>query len=140
VADGRAPFLRGDHATVLQLIRPAAEQGHAEAQNTLGFMYVTGRGVPRDEAAALAWYRKAAEQEHAAAQYDLARMYDRGQGVPRDLGQAYLWFRPAALRTTDSKVREAAEANLARVAATMTPAQIAEAQRQAAAWAPTLTP
>ena len=42
--------------------RKAVEQGYASAQNSLGFMYLNGRGVPQDYGQALMWYRKAVEQ------------------------------------------------------------------------------
>ena len=47
-----------------------AEQGHADAQFSLGFMYENGLG-----AEALKWYRLAAEQGLAEGQYNLGNMY-----------------------------------------------------------------
>lgn len=46
--DGVAAYSRGDFATALRLLRPLAENGNAYAQYSLGFMYATGKGVPRD--------------------------------------------------------------------------------------------
>jgi uncharacterized protein len=43
-----AAHKRGDYATALRLIRPLADQGDADAQNILGLMYYSGRGVPQD--------------------------------------------------------------------------------------------
>ena len=40
----------------------AAEQGHAEAQFTLGVMYDTGKGVPRDNVEAHMWFNLAASR------------------------------------------------------------------------------
>jgi hypothetical protein len=76
--------------------REAAEQGDAQAQNNLGFMYETGQGVSRDYQEAAKWYRKAAEQGHAMAQLSLGEMYHEGRGVPRDDQEAVKWFRKAA--------------------------------------------
>ena len=42
--------------------RMAAEQGHASAQNYLGWMYARGEGVPKDCVEAVKWYRRAVEQ------------------------------------------------------------------------------
>jgi TPR repeat protein len=39
-----------------------AEQGDVNAQNNLGFMYNTGKGVAQDYKEAVKWYTKAAEQ------------------------------------------------------------------------------
>ncbi len=55
-----AAYQRGDYATVVRELRPLAEQGHAEAQFNLGFMYYNGRGVPQDYAQAHMWYYLAA--------------------------------------------------------------------------------
>ncbi|MCL2725942.1 MAG: SEL1-like repeat protein [Polyangiaceae bacterium] len=54
--------------------RKAAEQGDAEAQAALGFMYSEGRGVAKDEAEAVKWWRKAAEQGYEEAQSALQKM------------------------------------------------------------------
>ena len=57
-----AAYQRGDYAEAVKWYRKAAEQGHARAQYSLGFMYYNGRGVPQDYAEAMKWYRKAADQ------------------------------------------------------------------------------
>ncbi len=64
---GTAAYETEDFATGLTLYRQAAEQGNATAMSNLGFMYASGRGVPKDEKAAVAWYTQAAEQGDATA-------------------------------------------------------------------------
>ena len=54
--------------------RKAAEQGDADAQNVLGWMYDKGRGVEQDDIQAIFWYSKAAEQNHAIAQEYLTNL------------------------------------------------------------------
>ena len=76
-------------------LRASAEQGDAEAQNNLGFMYSIGKGVPQDDAEAVRWFRLAAEQGDAYAQYNLGRMYATGEGVPEDFVAAVAWYRKA---------------------------------------------
>lgn len=85
-----------DLGQAAELFRRAAEQGHAGAQDSLGWMYFTGQGVTQDDARALAWTREAAEQGVAGAQDRLALMYADGRGVPQDHRQAAVWFRKAA--------------------------------------------
>ena len=63
-----------DDAEAVRWYRLAAEQGHAWAQNNLGWMYDTGRGVPQDDAEAVRWYRLAAEQGTCVAQPRLDAM------------------------------------------------------------------
>ena len=76
--------------------REAAEQGVAEAQFDLGWMYAQGRGVIRDDAAAAKWYRKAADQRFSHAQYGLAVMYYEGRGVKQNYAEALKWYRKAS--------------------------------------------
>ena len=76
--DATAAHNRGDYATALHLIRPLADQGNAEAQNNLGFMYDIGQGVPQDYVQAHKWYNLSAannldktNREQAASNRDL---------------------------------------------------------------------
>ncbi len=87
---------RGDYAGEIPLLKPLADQGNADAQAILGFMYYTGKGVPQNYVQAVKWYRLAADQGYARAQTNLGFMYDSGQGVPRDYVQAVKWYRLAA--------------------------------------------
>jgi len=59
---GFAAFERGQFDVALQELRPLAEQGDAFAQYFLGVMYLTGDGVPQDEAEASRWLHLAALQ------------------------------------------------------------------------------
>ncbi len=77
-------------------LRALAEQGDAQAQYRLAFVYDRGMGTPPRPKQALQWYRAAAEQGHARAQYELGRIYRKGEYAPRDAAQAQMWFRLAA--------------------------------------------
>jgi TPR repeat protein len=80
----------------LKDVRTCAEQGYAEAQVQLGYVYARGDGVPEDDAEALRWYRLAAEQGYANAQVTLGYVYARGEGVLEDDAEAIRWYRLAA--------------------------------------------
>jgi uncharacterized protein len=118
--DGIAAYQHDDYATALRLLRPLAEQGTAEAQVPLGFMYHDGEGVPKDYVQAAGWFRKAAEQGDIAAQAALGDMYLEGEGVPKDDAQAARWLqKPAeqglpaaqsALAGLDDKAKKYADA------------------------------
>ena len=60
-----------DDAEAVKWYRKAAEQGYAEAQTNLGWMYEKGRGVPQDDSEAIKWYQKAAIQGHVYAKEKL---------------------------------------------------------------------
>ena len=163
--DGTAAARRGDYATAMRLLRPladqgdssaqvflghlfrviippdyaaaaswfskAAEHGNAFAQDQLGFQYANGLGVTQDHAAAASWYRKAADQGHADAQGRLGFQYANGLGVTRDYVTAHMWFNLAAARGNRD-----AEKERDKIAAQMTPEQIAQAQKLAREWKP----
>jgi uncharacterized protein len=137
--DAISAYNRGDNTTAMRLFRPLAEEGRADAQTRLGAMYDNGNGVAQDYGEAIKWYRKAADQGYAEAQNRLGLMYYDGNGVPKDYVQAYKWFSLAASKyeALEALRPEAAIQNRDRVAAKMTPAQIAEAQKLANEWKPT---
>ena len=124
--EATAAYNRGDYETALRELRPLAEQGLAEAQFNLGFMYGNGKGVPQDYADALKWYRLAAEQGLASAQTNLGLMYSKGRGVPQDYVQAHMWYNLAAAQGNETGTK-----NRDIVAARMTPADVSIAQRPA---------
>ena len=76
-----AAFERGNFAIAVRLFRPLAEQGNADAQTKLGFMYSEGQGVPRDYAEAVRWFREAARQRDVDARKNFGVMYSKGQVV-----------------------------------------------------------
>ena len=130
--DAVAAYKKGDYETALQLFRPFADDGRADAEYALGFMYFSGKGVARDYVEAARWFHLAAEQGRADAQHALGHLYRNGQGVTQDNVLAYMWFDLSAAQGTQ-------DALTARdgVARQMTPAQIAEAQELARDWKPT---
>ena len=112
--------------------RRAAVQGYAVGQSKLGSMYEDGRGVPQDYTEAVIWYRLAADQGEVRGQWSLGRMFEQGRGVPQNYVEAYKWFALSAAQTKVAGVTMDRDKLLNR----MTPAQIAEGQRIAAAWRP----
>jgi uncharacterized protein len=93
-----AAYQKGDHASALRRLRPAAEQGDARAQSLLGLIHYMGRGGLRDDAEAVRWSRLAAAQGDAAALFRLGLMYSEGHGVPQDHAEAAKWYHLAAER------------------------------------------
>ena len=85
-----------DYVEAINIWKPLAEQGHADAQKNLGLCYDNGYGVAQDYYAAVSWYRKAAEQGHAVAQNSLAICYHNGTGIAQDYYAAVSWYRKAA--------------------------------------------
>ncbi len=72
----------------------AADNGHAEAQNSLG----SGYQAEKNYTDAKFWYEKASAQGHALATHNLAYLYDLGYGVKQDrLKAEKLYLRAADL-------------------------------------------
>ncbi|EFH23820.1 Sel1 repeat protein, partial [Neisseria polysaccharea ATCC 43768] len=74
----QAVWADDDDVSDFQETLQAAEQGNAQAQLNLGWMYANGQGVRQDDAQATQWFRKSAEQGNAKAQFNLGLMYANG--------------------------------------------------------------
>jgi uncharacterized protein len=109
----------------------AATSGLVDAQVEVGLFYSLGNGVPQDYEASAEWLRKAAEQGNTAGQRWLGTAYELGQGVPQDYVQAHMW-----LNLSGAQGNEDARKERDKLAAKMTMAQIAEAQRLAREFKP----
>jgi uncharacterized protein len=70
-----------DYQGAMALWRAQADQGNAEAQNSLGDFYLNGWGVPKDPAEAMKWFTKATDQKYADAQFNIGGMYEDGAFV-----------------------------------------------------------
>ncbi len=65
-------FKAGRHAKAVELAKPLADQGNAEAIYLLGFASESGQGVEASKEKALEYYRKAAALKHKDAIYRLS--------------------------------------------------------------------
>jgi TPR repeat protein len=88
---GLAAFNDGSYARAQEAWVPLARAGDARAQTGLGFMYYSGRGVPRDSVRATEFFQRAAEQGEPTAQLFLALMYFKSDGVPMNVPLAMMW-------------------------------------------------
>jgi TPR repeat protein len=133
-----------DYQQAAQWLTQAAELGHLRSQFNLATMYYNGLGVTsplmrvwplsllsrnQNRRQAARWYEQAAEYEHGEAQYNLATMYEAGEGVAQDPVTAYRWARLAR----DNEVADAA-ALVTRLEASLSPAQLNQAQTDYAQW------
>ncbi|WP_294108243.1 SPOR domain-containing protein [Sphingomonas sp.] len=94
VKDGVDAYQRGEFRRAVDIWRPFAIKGDADAQFNLGQAYNFGRGVPVDLGLAEQWYGRAAAQGHEAATLNygliLLRNGKRDEAVP--------WLEKAASR------------------------------------------
>ena len=85
-----------DYKQAFEWYSKSANQGYAEAQNSLGVMYANGHGVAQDYVKAVYWFKKSAEQGDDAAQYNLGLRYANGEGVTKDDYMAFYWYQKSA--------------------------------------------
>ncbi len=110
-----------------------AAQGDMQSQRQLGVMYLLGQGLDPDYEMALEWFNKAAAQGEDIAQYQLGFIYAQGKGVDPDNVQAHMWYSLSAKQGNAN-----ARIHLDELTAQMTAAEIADAQKMADDWTPTL--
>jgi hypothetical protein len=99
---------RADFKTSLQVWMPAAEEGDADAQVSVGEIFEKGAGGQPNYEAAIIWYNKAAEQGNKRAQFNLGTLYEQGLGVEKDSVAALGWYRKAWGLPEDSIVFQSA--------------------------------
>lgn len=121
-----------DLAQALAWAEHSARQGDAEGQHALATMYLSGRGTLQNFQKAFEWFDKAARQSHAESQYRLGSMYRSGHGVGVDKTRAYVWLSLAA-----AQGHQRAAEDRDSLLFSLTPDQIARAQREAQDWRPT---
>lgn len=84
------------NASGAQMMKQLAAQGYSPAQYNLAVMYLTGRGVPKDQNQGVAYLRKAADNGHVKASSTIGAMYLQGKGVGRNPSQARRYLTKAA--------------------------------------------
>jgi TPR repeat protein len=89
--------MRRNYLEAAKWFRKAADQGSAEGQAAMGWLYEKGHGVTPDLLEASRWYRRAAKQGLSEAQYNLALLYHHGRGgVMHSEDLAEKWYLLAA--------------------------------------------
>jgi TPR repeat protein len=89
---GLQAWQRGDVASAMRALRPAADAGHVRSQTLLAF--ILDQAGFADEATRL--YQAAAAQGDAEGHAGLAAAYQGGRGIAKDEKQAALHFSKAA--------------------------------------------
>ena len=73
-----------DDREAVRWYRAAAAGGNPEAENNLGLMYRSGRGVEKNKAEAAKWHARAAQAMYVPAVFNLAAAFYNGDGVTVD--------------------------------------------------------
>ncbi len=99
-------YLEGGHddALAAHWLGRAADHGNAVAQNALGALYQSGRGVHADPAKATQLYLASAAQGNRHAMSNLAVLYAGADEGMKDFSEASRWFeRSASLGYVDAQ-------------------------------------
>jgi uncharacterized protein len=117
-----------DYVEARRWAEAAAARGVAASMTRLGMIFHNALGAERDPAQAVSWWRRGAERGDADAQAMLGAAYHLGAGVARDPIEALVWL----LRARAGGSALAAQFFQA-VRTALAPADVAEAERRAAA-------
>ena len=91
--DKGTPEVKKNHAEAVRWYTVCAEADDAEAQNTIGFMHLKGKGIPRDTEKGLYWLKRAADNGSAMAMFRIGDLYYQGSyDTEQDLKRAMEWF------------------------------------------------
>jgi len=93
---GEQQFELKNYQEAFKYFIKVAQQGYPDAQNYIGYMYLTGQGTDKNNNKAFEWYQNAAALGHAPSQYSLGYMYHQGISVNSDLVKAKEWFQKAS--------------------------------------------
>jgi TPR repeat protein len=107
----------------------SAEEGFPGGEAYVALCYYAGVGVQKNIRESVKWMSIAADQGVSLAQLWLGSFYAKGEGLPKDNVKAYMWLDLALIQGE----RKAGNA-LVEVSKSLTPDQLAEATKLAAAW------
>jgi len=82
----------------LRHLEASAAGGFASAQATLGMIYFTGIGTPKNSSLAIKWCSKAAKSKSPLGMFYLGMSYSVGDGLPMNDEIAMRWIHAAASR------------------------------------------
>jgi len=89
-------FRAGNFKKAYELSIVEGHNGNPTAQNVIGTLYATGKGVKPNREKAAQWFLKASEQGSRSAQYKLGVMYSLGDGVSINAKKAKYWLQLSA--------------------------------------------
>jgi uncharacterized protein len=83
----------GNFAEAYCILKPYAENGDAEAQYNIGWMYLNGYGLAMNDRLALKWWQRASSQGYTDAIFSIAMLYSLGEGqVKKDMDKAIEYY------------------------------------------------
>lgn len=124
--------VQSDHSKADQWFLKGAKLGDASSQDALGINLAAGIGARKNVKEAAEWFRKSAEQGNAYGTCNLALDYMRGEGIAKNLVLSLEWVLISD-HVNEGGILCGDEIDI-RPFLKLTPAQQAEATRQANVW------
>jgi len=93
---GEEAFANKRYSEAMQHFRPLADSGDDRAQYYVGYMYLNGYGVTRNNALGLQYMQKSLDQNYHLAQAYMGFLYHEGQVVPVDYKRSVALYERAA--------------------------------------------
>jgi len=122
--------VRPNSKRMVELMRQAAESGHAAAQADYGLFVYQGRGVAKDQNAAVRWFEKSARGGDGEGQFLYAFTLAKGEGVAQNYEEAYYWLLKSGQSGVDDYDKDKAELKK-RLEANVDPAILERARARA---------
>lgn len=135
--DANKAYYNREYETAFDIFKPLAQQGNAEAQYRIGWMYIYGLGIYRSYPDAVDWLTKAANQGIPEATHQLAQMYDLGLGVEKNNMIAFMWYAVCKRQLDDLERKPTTynpQVDMDIMREVMSKEDIAEAVRLASTW------
>jgi len=102
-------YNKQDFTTAFELYTKLAQNGNADAQTSLGFMYQNAQGVQKNDIEAVKFYKSAAEAKQPYALFNLAILYMNGLcGLEHNQFKAYELHLEAATKEVPPAMYEVA--------------------------------
>jgi hypothetical protein len=93
IEDAIQSMRAGNFAEAYCILKPYAENGDAEAQYNIGWMYMNGYGLAMNDSLALEWWQRASAQGNTDASFSIAMLYSLGEGrVKKDMDKAIEYY------------------------------------------------
>lgn len=88
-------YLAEDYALAVEYYHLAAALGNMQAISNLGYCYLYGRSVEKNESIAMAYFQLSADAGNIDSLYKLGEIYEKGKGVNRDPEFAVFYYSKA---------------------------------------------
>lgn len=85
-----------EYDKAIDLYQSLIDQGCVQAEHNLGYMYLSGQGVPKNTNEALKYFESAATKGNSGAQLNSAILYASGNEMDINLEKSYKWASLAA--------------------------------------------